>query len=112
MITNLFAGLPVTDLDASIDWYTRFFGTEMTRRVGDECLWDVVDGGTVFIEPGGTAGAGRVTMLVTGLDDHLRRLDAAGIAYELETYGNGVRHASVPDPDGNALALAEVPEEG
>jgi catechol 2,3-dioxygenase-like lactoylglutathione lyase family enzyme len=25
-ITHLYAGLPVSDLDASIDWYTRFFG--------------------------------------------------------------------------------------
>jgi hypothetical protein len=25
-ITHLFAGVPVSDLDASIDWYTRFFG--------------------------------------------------------------------------------------
>jgi len=26
-----------------------------------------------------------------------------------ETYANGVRHAMVPDPDGNALAFAESP---
>ena len=25
-VTQLFAGVPVSDLDASIDWYTRFFG--------------------------------------------------------------------------------------
>jgi hypothetical protein len=25
-ITDLFAGVPVSDLDASIDWCTRFFG--------------------------------------------------------------------------------------
>ena len=25
-ISHLFAGVPVSDLDASIDWYTRFFG--------------------------------------------------------------------------------------
>jgi hypothetical protein len=25
-ITHLFAGVPVSDLDAGIDWYTRFFG--------------------------------------------------------------------------------------
>jgi hypothetical protein len=27
----------------------------------------------------------------------------------VETYGNGVRHVEVLDPDGNSLALAEVP---
>jgi hypothetical protein len=25
-ITDLYAGVPVSDLDAGIDWYTRFFG--------------------------------------------------------------------------------------
>jgi hypothetical protein len=27
----------------------------------------------------------------------------------IETYSNGVRHAKVPDPDGNAIAFAEAP---
>jgi hypothetical protein len=27
----------------------------------------------------------------------------------VETYGNGVRHVEVLDPDGNSLSLAEVP---
>jgi hypothetical protein len=26
-ITHLYAGVPVSDLDASIEWYTGFFGT-------------------------------------------------------------------------------------
>ncbi len=109
MITNLFAGVPVTDLDASIEWYTRLFGREPTRRVGDEVLWDLLEGATVFIEPGPErAGSGRVTMLVEGLDEILARLDEAGITYERETYSNGVHHASAPDPDGNAIAFAEV----
>jgi hypothetical protein len=25
-ITDLFAGIPVSDLDAGVDWYTRFLG--------------------------------------------------------------------------------------
>ena len=36
------------------------------------------------------------------------RLAAHGIHHEpVETYGNGVRHVVVLDPDGNSLALAE-----
>jgi catechol 2,3-dioxygenase-like lactoylglutathione lyase family enzyme len=35
-ITHLFAGVPVSDLDASTDWYTRFFGRPPDSRVGDE----------------------------------------------------------------------------
>jgi hypothetical protein len=40
-ITHLFAGVPVSDLDVSIDWYTRFFGRAPDRRVGDEILWEI-----------------------------------------------------------------------
>jgi catechol 2,3-dioxygenase-like lactoylglutathione lyase family enzyme len=64
-ITHLFAGVPLSDLDASIDWYTRFFGRPPDRRVGDENLWDIDDGACVFIEPNAAqAGAGRITLLV------------------------------------------------
>ena len=33
-ITDLFSGIPVSDLDAGIDWYTRFFGRPPDSRVG------------------------------------------------------------------------------
>jgi hypothetical protein len=31
-------------------------------------------------------------------------------ASPIETYSNGVRHVNVPDPDGNAIAVAEPPD--
>jgi hypothetical protein len=44
------------------------------------------------------------------LNDILARLAAHGIEHEpVETYGNGVRHVEVLDPDGNSLSLAQVP---
>jgi catechol 2,3-dioxygenase-like lactoylglutathione lyase family enzyme len=111
-ITHLFAGVPVSDLDAGIDWYTRFFGREPDRRVGDEILWEVDEHAWLFIEPNAEhAGAGRITFAVTGLDELVERLVAQGIEHEpIETYSNGVRHVTVPDPDGNAIAFAEPPE--
>jgi catechol 2,3-dioxygenase-like lactoylglutathione lyase family enzyme len=67
---------------------------------------------TLFIEPDAArAGAGRVTLTVAGLDALLERLATDGIEHEpIETYSNGVRHVKVPDPDGNAIALAEPPQ--
>jgi catechol 2,3-dioxygenase-like lactoylglutathione lyase family enzyme len=89
-ITALFAGVPVSDLDASLDWYTRFFGRTPDLRVGDEILWDVDEHATLFIEPNAAhVGAGRITMAVTGLDALL---------------------VKIPDPDGNAIAFAEPPD--
>jgi catechol 2,3-dioxygenase-like lactoylglutathione lyase family enzyme len=111
-ITHLFAGVPVSDLDASTDWYTRFFGRPPDRVVNDEMLWEIHEPAWLFIEPNAAhAGAGRITLAVTGLDAVLERLDARGIDHEpIETYSNGVRHVKVPDPDGNAIALAEPPD--
>jgi catechol 2,3-dioxygenase-like lactoylglutathione lyase family enzyme len=110
-ITHLIAGVPVSDLDTGIDWYTRLFGRPPDMRAGDEVLWDVDEHATLFIEPDPAhAGTGRVTFAVTGLDALLERLAGQGIEHEaVETYSNGVRHAKIPDPDGNAIAFAEPP---
>ena len=110
-ITHLIAGVPVSDLEAGIDWYTRFFGRPPDMRAGDEILWDIDEHATLFIEPNAAqAGAGRITFVASGLDELLERLAAEGIEHEpIETYSDGVRHTMVPDPDGNALAFAELP---
>ena len=56
--------------------------------------------------------SGRITLAVAGLDALLDHLAAAGIEYEpIETYSNGVRHVKIPDPDGNAIAFAEPPDD-
>jgi catechol 2,3-dioxygenase-like lactoylglutathione lyase family enzyme len=111
-ITHLIAGVPVSDLDASIDWYTRFFGRPPDLRAGEEILWDVDEHATLFIEPDAArAGTGRITLAVAGLDALLERLAAQRIEHgAIETYSNGVRHVKIPDPDGNAIAFAEPPD--
>ena len=111
-LTHLFAGVPVSDLEASIDWYTRFFGRPPDMRAGEEILWEVDEHATLFLEPNAAwAGAGRITFAVAGLDALLERLGAKGIEHEpIETYSNGVRHVNLPDPDGNEIALAEPPD--
>jgi catechol 2,3-dioxygenase-like lactoylglutathione lyase family enzyme len=111
-ITHLLAGVPVSDLDTSIDWYTRLFGRAPDMRAGEEILWDIDEHATLFIEPDAArAGAGRITLAVAGLDALLERLAAQHIEHRpVETYSNGVRHVKVPDPDGNAIAFAEPPE--
>ena len=82
-ITDLFAGVPVSDLDASIDRYTRFFGRPPDSRVGDEVLWEIEVHAWLFIEPNAArAGSGRITFAVTGLDALLERLAAQRIEHE------------------------------
>lgn len=110
-IVDVLAGVPVTDLDAGLDWYSRFFGRPPDMRAGDELLWEAAGNGWLFVERDvARAGTGRITFAVFGLDQLLEELAAAGIAHEpVETYPSGVRHVKVPDPDGNALAYAEGP---
>jgi catechol 2,3-dioxygenase-like lactoylglutathione lyase family enzyme len=35
-ITHVCAGIPVSDLDASIDWYARLFGRPPDFRMGEQ----------------------------------------------------------------------------
>lgn len=111
-ITDLIAGVPVSELSTAIDWYTRFFGRPPDLRAGEEILWDIDEHATLFIEPDAErAGSGRITFAVAGLDALLEHLAAQGIDHEpIETYPNGVRHVKIPDPDGNAIAFAEPPQ--
>jgi catechol 2,3-dioxygenase-like lactoylglutathione lyase family enzyme len=112
MITHLYAGVPVSDLDAGIDWYTRFFGRPPDMPAGEEMLWKIDEHAWLFIEPNvAQAGTGRITLAVAGLDALLEHLTAQRIEHEpIETYSNGVRHVKIPDPDGNAIAFAEPPD--
>jgi hypothetical protein len=51
-----------------------------------------------------------VTLGVNDIGDILDRLAAHGITHEpVETYGNGVRHVVILDPDCNSLSLAQSP---
>jgi hypothetical protein len=72
-------------------------------------LWEIDEHAVLFIEPNAArAGAGRITFAVAGLDALLERLASHHIEHAaIETYSNGVRHVKIPDPDGNAIALAE-----
>jgi hypothetical protein len=111
-ITHLFAGVPVSDLDASVGWYSRLFGRSPDRRVGHEMLWQMDEHAWLCIEPNATrAGAGRITLAVSRLDALLEWVAVEGIEHEpIETYSTGVRHVKIPDPDGNAIAFAEPPD--
>jgi hypothetical protein len=111
-ITHLFAGVPVSDLNASVDRYTRLFGRPPGHRVGHEMLWGMDEHAWLLIELNAPqAGAGRVTLAVGGRDALLERVAVEGIEHEpVETYSNGMRHVKIPDPDGNAIAFAEPPD--
>ncbi len=104
----------VSDRTRARAWYAAFFGRAADEVIGEEWLWQTGANAWVVVDDravrAARVGGSMITLGVTGLDVFLARLDEHGIAYgTVETYGNGVRHVEVLDPDGNSLSLAEAP---
>jgi catechol 2,3-dioxygenase-like lactoylglutathione lyase family enzyme len=110
-ITDLFAGVPVSDLTPASIGTRGSSGDPQTVASEVRCS-GIDEHAWLFIEPNAArAGTGRITLAVAGLDALLERLAAQRIEHEpIETYSNGVRHVNVPDPDGNTIAFAEPPD--
>ncbi|QWF78923.1 VOC family protein [Amycolatopsis sp. CA-230715] len=111
---DLYSIMPVRDRVRSLEWFGVFFGRDADVVIGEEYLWQVGENAWVVVDDrevrAARVGGTMITLGVTGLDDILARLAAYGIAHEpVETYGNGVRHVEILDPDGNSLSLAEAP---
>jgi catechol 2,3-dioxygenase-like lactoylglutathione lyase family enzyme len=108
MRVDLFAGMPVTDLERAVVWYERVLGTEPSFYPNDvEAVWELSEHCYLYVEVRpGHAGHGRSTLFVGDFDDRIDAAASRGIEpVEQETYANGVRHATYRDPDGNELCL-------
>lgn len=111
---DLYSIMPVSDRTRSLEWFGVFFGRAADEVIGEEHLWQVGANAWVVVDDrdvrADRVGGAMITLGVTDLDDILARLAAHGIDHEpVETYGNGVRHVVVLDPDRNSLSLAELP---
>jgi catechol 2,3-dioxygenase-like lactoylglutathione lyase family enzyme len=109
---SLFAGVPVADYPSGRDWYESFFGRPPDLVPNDnEVAWQVTAEGWVYVVGDAErAGNALVTILVADLDDRLAALASRGIGPgDVESYPNGVRKVTFADPDGNSIALGQVP---
>jgi catechol 2,3-dioxygenase-like lactoylglutathione lyase family enzyme len=109
---DLYSVVCVRDRVAAVEWFAAFFGRPADEVIGEEYLWQVGENAWIVIDDremrAARVGGTMITLGVTDLDDILARLATHGIDHEpVETYGNGVRHVVVLDPDGNSLSLAE-----
>jgi catechol 2,3-dioxygenase-like lactoylglutathione lyase family enzyme len=115
MALDLFAGIPVTDLDRSVVWYEQLLGTEPAFFPNDtEAVWELAEHRYVYVEVRPEhAGHGRSTIFVGDFDARIVASERRGILpADLETYANGVRHATYRDPDGNEFCLGGPPVDG
>lgn len=114
MQVDLYSVMCVRDRAKAVEWYAVFFGRPADEVIGEEYLWQVGADAWVVVDDrdvrAARVGGAMVTLGVTDLDETLARLAAHGVDHDpVETYGNGVRHVVVLDPDGNSLSLAEAP---
>lgn len=111
---DLYSVMCVRDLATSQKWYEAFLGRPADEVMGDELLWQLGENAWLVLDDrdvrAARVGGSMITLGVTDLDAILARLAAHGITHEpVETYGNGVRHVEILDPDGNSLSLAAAP---
>lgn len=112
MSLNLFAGIAVSDFDASLTWYRKLLGAEPTFFPHEtEAVWQLDEGRLVYIvQRPEHAGHALQTLIVEDLDTVLSRTAERGVEpAKQETYANGVRKITYLDPDGSEIAFGEVP---
>lgn len=109
---DLFAGIPVTDHERAVDWYTRLLGEPPSFLPNDiEAVWELADHRYVFTEVlPEHAGHARHTLFVDDLDGWVDAIADRGIEPATsETYDNGVRKVTYRDPDGNEIGFGGEP---
>ena len=111
---ELFAGMPVRDLERAKDFYTGLLGREPSFLPNErEAVWTLEDGQHVYVVVDGQrAGGGHVTLFVGDLEQRARAITERGIEPTTdETYANGVRKLEYHDPDGNQFGIGGGPQE-
>ena len=110
----LLAGIPVFDLAAAIDWYSRLLGDNRPFIPNDtEAVWDLAEGRSVYValDPN-RAGHAMVSLYVDDVDDLDARLELAASSdvrpTTSETYDNGMRRVVFRDTDGNEFVFGTI----
>lgn len=109
---DLFAGIPITDYAAALEWYERLLGSPPTFLPNDiEAVWELAEHRYVYIEQRSEhAGHGKHTIFVADLDAVVAQITDRGLTpVQRETYSNGVRKITHCDPDGNEIGFAGAP---
>lgn len=106
-----FTGVPVSDLAAGQDFFERLLGAPPDILVKeDEVMWRLTQSAWLYIvvDPA-RAGNALAAVSVGDLDATLAELANRGLRpVSLEDLG-GPRKATFLDPDGNSVAVIEVP---
>jgi catechol 2,3-dioxygenase-like lactoylglutathione lyase family enzyme len=106
-VTELFAGVPVRDLDAAFAWYERLAGRPFDFRPNDdEAVWRFAGGWIYVVRDAPRAGHALLTLLVDDLDAEVDAIAARGLE-PAHRENTPVRKARFEDPDGNWVTLGQ-----
>jgi hypothetical protein len=108
-MVDLFGGLPVSNYERGLTWYTRLFGGEPAFLPNaTEAVWEIAEHRYLYIvEQPERAGYGLHTLFVADLDQRVADMSARGIdPAAQEEYDNGVRKVIYRDADGNEIGFA------
>jgi catechol 2,3-dioxygenase-like lactoylglutathione lyase family enzyme len=109
---DLFAGIPVADYAASLEWYERLLGFPPTFYPNEiEAVWELAEHRCVYIEHRPEhAGHAMLTFFVDDLDAFVAQIADRGLdPAQRDTYENGVRKITYRDLDGNEIGLGGAP---
>src|SRR3974390_1781903 len=110
---DLFAGIPVADYAAALDWYQRLLGSVPAFFPLDtEAVWELAEHRYLYVvEQPENAGHAVHTLFVDGLDALVAQIATRGLdPAKQETYSNGVRKITYRDPDGNQISFGGAPQ--
>lgn len=113
-MTDLFAGIAVSDFPVALSWYEKLFGVSPSFFPHDtEAVWQIAEFRSVYIVRAPEhAGHAMVLLFVEDLDERLEALASRGLEpIRVETYENDVRKAIFQDPDGNEFSFGGGPAE-
>lgn len=109
---ELFAGVAVSDLPRSVQWFDRLLGDAESFVPNDtEHVWTLADHRYLYVEHRAEdAGHSLVTVFVDDFDGFVAAAADRGLHPQArETYDNGVRKALYRDPDGNEIGVGGAP---
>ena len=109
---DLFAGIPVADYRAALEWYERLLGYPPAFFPNDiEAVWELAEHRYMYIEHQPEhAGHARHTLFIDDLDTIVAQIAGRGLdPVERETYSNGVRKITYRDIDGNEIGFGGAP---
>jgi catechol 2,3-dioxygenase-like lactoylglutathione lyase family enzyme len=109
---DLFAGIPVADYAAALQWYQRLLGSPPAFFPHDtEAVWELAEHRYVYVvQQPEHAGHARHTLFVADLDALVAQIADRGLdPVQRETYANGVRKITYRDSDGNEIGFGGAP---